>query len=136
MPRIPTNQDIGGFVNNLITKVVPNSAEKAGIKYGQMGTKMEAARQSGDVAGYNEALSAINSRDGLSKGIDMAARPARYFTPRNAEGKIDYATAGIRAGATAGASFLAGSTFRTLGGEGSPFSDQRGNFDIAGIPFL
>jgi len=54
-----------------------------------------------------------------------------WFSPRG-----DWTNWGKRMGMTAGSLFAAGTGWRFVTGQGGPFTNDRGQFDIAGIPFV
>lgn len=71
----------------------------------------------------------------------LAAAPARaawsWFTPQPIRGRHrDWVGWGRRMLVTGGGLFGTGTAYRWLTGTGGPFTNERGDFDIAGIPFV
>lgn len=89
-----------------------------------------AAEQAGLSQAADMAFSEAMSRVGALAKAPLAAAKA-YVSPAGGVGLW----AG-RMGRLGGGMFIAGSAWRMATGSGTPVTDDRGKFDIAGIPFI
>lgn len=88
-----------------------------------------------------QSMADTASRQAMRGVGALAAAPARaawgWFIPQPAgRGRRDWGGWGRRMFVTGGGLFGVGTAYRWLTGTGGPFTNERGDFDIAGIPFV
>lgn len=162
--KLEANKVVGGVVSAIREASRPYFAAggvkgiTGGVKNSiQMGVR---AARTADEAKIARALGANGEAELLEREADMfkglaetqfsdsvagALAPAKaafsgakaWFVPqKRAAGGRDWYNWGKRMGLTAGGAFIAGTGWRLVTGQGGPFTNDRGQFDVAGIPLV